>query len=946
MENRFKASRANRRRLQLSASLAAALAAGTMPLLARVIPYAPVMPFQAVPTVQKRAARHAVLQEVLPQNCLFDCVQYASRLVIQDSLGLEPPRDVTPGGTTAWIQRAAAWEGDDGSLRLLTYGVGSSGGSFLYSGDGGRTWSVVPLPEGAGLNESDSFYRWYSPNLGRDIGGPISGGTSSPVRLGTAEVPFVLSIGGNISQPGFWAVRADGSAFCLSEAWAGALLGSDAGGSTFLVGAYDFQAPSPPYTDPTSWQVATLDVRGRLRPLFETSALQPWMEGWITPFGAVYLNVDWEGQPIPEGSRLTTPRSVAFWEEKALFEVAGANEAGSTLFAVPTSDFAGAWIVKRDASATVLSSRTEAGVRVAWDDPARPDVEAIHVGSSGGRLLVQSTRHRDVQGDDVTGLAVWEVGRPAPSRYDSLVMFNGRRPGFAQLDVDAVAQGAPFLFGSGLVSYNPFQREYVLGLGGEAGVVRATLRQQLLIPASARLPGLFGADWRTDLVARNPGPETVQVTVRYLPNPRTSAPAEDALLSLEPNTIAVVPDVLGSLFHLGQGSGALLLVPNGGGSIQATSRSDTASQAGRYGMSVDAVERVEAAGPGFPLTFSAGLLGPGFRSNLVATDATGRGSELDLVLSTGAGPGEPALAVRVPENGQTQLSGLSDWMGVPATQTAALGAVPRSGRTAAGAIAIDNRTNDPSWFPPDILGTTMTTSVIPAVVHADGANGARFRTDLFLSSVDESPNRTELVAWPWETAAGRQTLELTLQPGEHLVLEDVLFSAFGLTGVARLQVGALSATGSGVRVTSRTYTVQPDGSTYGMQLPPLDATQTAGAGEALEILGPTGGANTRTNLSLVELGSSNPGDPSFGPPVTAQIEILDENGTRLDVFEVKVPQTGGLQINDLFRKRGLGAGPRAALLRISPAGGLLCAYATTVDNATNDPVYFAGNLAP
>ena len=48
--------------------------------------------------------------------------------------------------------------------------------------------------------------------------------------------------------------------------------------------------------------------------------------------------------------------------------------------------------------------------------------------------------------------------------------------------------------------------------------------------------------------------------------------------------------------------------------------------------------------------------------------------------------------------------------------------------------------------------------------------------------------------------------------------------------------------------------------------------------------------------------------------------------------------------------RGLGDGPKAALIQVSFApgeryGSRLAAYATTIDNATNDPVYFAGRLA-
>ena len=158
---------------------------------------------------------------------------------------------------------------------------------------------------------------------------------------------------------------------------------------------------------------------------------------------------------------------------------------------------------------------------------------------------------------------------------------------------------------------------------------------------------------------------------------------------------------------------------------------------------------------------------------------------------------------------------------------------------------------------------------------------------------------------------------------------------FGFSGVARLDVLSGFPTGR-VLVTSRTYTVREDGSTYGMLVPPLGVAQTATAGETLEILGPTGAPSLRTDLSLL----------NEGAPAIVHVQILDDQGSLLDSFDQAIPAGIGLQVNDLFRARGLGDGPKAALIRLSPSGGILAAYATTIDNATNDPVYFAGNLAP
>ncbi len=178
-------------RTGLGTVLAVSLSLGVSPAAARVIQYAPITARQVIPAIQRRAARHLVLQEVLPQDCLFGCTAYLSRLVVHDPQGVEPPRDVTPGGKDTSIVLAAAWEGNEGTLRLLFVGGSGADYGFHYSADGGTTWSLVSIP-GIWPASSTCTSSGTLPLTGPDIGGPIAGGSFSPIRLGTAEVPFVV----------------------------------------------------------------------------------------------------------------------------------------------------------------------------------------------------------------------------------------------------------------------------------------------------------------------------------------------------------------------------------------------------------------------------------------------------------------------------------------------------------------------------------------------------------------------------------------------------------------------------------------------------------------------------------------------------------------------------------------------------------------------------------
>lgn len=910
---------------------------------ARIVPSAPVSQWPVIPAVQKRAARHVVVIELVRygESCYY-CVPTSGRLVVHDSLGLEAPRDVTPGGQPADIEAAAAWEGADGTLRLFVTGHFASplpspqAGSLLYSADGGATWAPVAVPPGS--------QAWAPEPVWRDAGGPIAHAVGSPIRLGTAAVPFVVSVS-SPDASGIWGVRADGSTYSLTPpTLAGDILGSDVGGSRFLA----LLRPAPPANSAQSpWTLALLDLAGNTSPIFDTTGFpwNPWMEGWIAPDGSAYLNVDWTWggnfvSPV-KPPILPSTRSLVLWKEGSLREIVS-TESG-TLLGIPAPDFAGAWILNRGGDATVLASHTPSGGLVeAWRDGSRPRIEGVFASESGRRLLFL---RRGIlgSGPGSFALTVWEVGQPAPSGWDRVVLSSEGTPTLVHLDVDAAAvAGAPIFadpgspLGFAMPSGEPpapnspsfFQTNPLL---------RLSLRQELVVPASARAQGLFGASWRTDLVLRNPGASAVPVTVRFLPNPRTAPSVPDASVTVEPRAIAVVPDVLGSLFGLESGSGALRLLPAAGGAIDATSRTYTVSSGGSYGMALDAEDVIAGSRLGFAQSFPAVLLGSGFRTNLIATGLSRETSRIEVLSSGGGGATSGPLSVDVPAGGQGQVDDVAALAGASGSIEGSFLVTSRSGSTMTGFTVIDNATNDPAWSGPAVPPGPLT---IPAVVHSAGAHGAEFRTDLFFFNPDPVTRTVPVRGALWTGAIREFSTTVTLAPGESKRIPDALFTLFGLTGVARLSFWSGFPDG-GVAATSRTYTLLPDGSTYGMLVPPLTPAQVAGAGETLEILGPTGGAGSRTNLSLVKL------DPS---PGRVDVRIFDESGALLDGFERELPAYGGVQVDDLFRARGLGDGPKAALIQVSFApgeryGSRLAAYATTIDNATNDPVYFAGRLA-
>jgi hypothetical protein len=394
-----------------------------------------------------------------------------------------------------------------------------------------------------------------------------------------------------------------------------------------------------------------------------------------------------------------------------------------------------------------------------------------------------------------------------------------------------------------------------------------------------------------------------------------------------------VPDVLKALFGIENGGGALTFVPDS--AVVVTSRTYSRKGEGTFGFGMQAIDLFNAAGPRFPVSFSGAFPGEHFRTNLLLTDTSGRGTSATMSAAGVSGViGRTVEALAAPAGGILQFNGIGPSLALDARESGALLLQPTRGTAIATLVAIDNRTNDPTYFPPD-LAAGMTRD-IPVIGHVDGANGSRFRSDLYLLNPADFPQTVTLEAKQWDTPT-RRTVQFTLLPQEGRMISDALSRLFGMTGLARLRYTSWNAV-SGIRATSRTYTVEESGATYGCLIPPLNNFQSAAGGERLEIIGVGGGSGYRTNLGLVELSAR------LTDAVAVDIAIFNGSGEKIDGFRLSVPAGGGMQIGDIFGSRGLQQ-PQAARIVVDVVDpGLIGAYATVTDNVTNDSIYLGANL--
>lgn len=891
-----------------------------VPLFARVISYAPYTNRVATAAFQERTTRQFVLLESRSEDSWQDA---PNEVVLYDSTGVDEPLVIAPRSNIFYDQ-AALHQKADGTSLILTVGRDAvSPNRWMLApvvsiSEGGSNWR--PVTGIGAFNIPQAF--------DTDTGGRFRHGLSAPIVTGNDAWPFVITAGNN----GVWAISSNGVAKPLYQANDARVVGRNAAGDRFLI--YSATALWITGIDGPATKLARVDPTGAYG-------------GWITSNGTVYLQM-----LRTEGRFLFTVKNGALEFIAGPYNnvppaIGAPPQNGITMrfFAVPTHDYEGAWILQRSAGMpTKLSKHTPTGgLQLMWSDVSGPQVEALITGPSGNSLLVQVHRPRDGAefGAQIVdpALAVWRVGQPAPRSYDELYLNENWNKGFVHVDVEEIESGAPFVFDSGFVPVAPPVSRVSPPIAGggdviqEWGVVRASLKQRLVIPGVARTHGAFGSFWLTDLTVYNPLDEPQQVEVQFVPL-GTSGPSTTTL-TLEPFEIRAIPDALKTLFALESGGGTLHFLPAVG--INATSRTYSRKGDGTFGFGMQAIDYFNAAGPRFPLSFAGAFPGEHFRTNLLLTDTSGRGAHAKLQASGLLGfAGSGDVALETPAGTTVQLSGVGPAAGFLQSTGGGLLIEPTRGTAIATVVAIDNRTNDATYFPPDLPAAVL--RAIPAIGHLDGANGSKFRSDVYLYNPVNITRTVQLMAKMWDSNTEKY-VTFTMLPNESRVIPDVLKTLFGMEGVARMSYSTIDwQPGEGVRVTSRTYTVDPNGATYGCLVPPLNSFQIGASGDRLEILGISGGTGFRTNVGLVDLSNSTVNNPRV------RVTIVDDRRHVVDSFSVQVPPRGGMQINDIFGARGLTPPPAAMVIVEIVEGQQIGAYATLTDNVTNDSTYLAAQL--
>ncbi|MEA2166360.1 MAG: hypothetical protein QOK37_4487 [Thermoanaerobaculia bacterium] len=239
--------------------------------------------------------------------------------------------------------------------------------------------------------------------------------------------------------------------------------------------------------------------------------------------------------------------------------------------------------------------------------------------------------------------------------------------------------------------------------------------------------------------------------------------------------------------------------------------------------------------------------------------------------------------------------------------------------------------------------------IIPAVGHANGANGSLFESDIRLANTSAQTQKYQLNFTLTRTDASQSGQSTTIQvdPGATMALDDILTSFFGTGSDGTSALGTLEirpltttqTTQSGppsvqTVASSRTYNSTPTG-TLGQFIPAIAFSQ---------FIGKSSDSSSKTILSLQQIANSSAYRTNFGivegagEPADVLVHVFNNLG-----IEVVSPIAMSLLPGE-HRQLNLLADNNIALtdgrfeVEVVSTTGRVTAYASVIDNITNDPL--------
>ncbi len=454
-------------------------------------------------------------------------------------------------------------------------------------------------------------------------------------------------------------------------------------------------------------------------------------------------------------------------------------------------------------------------------------------------------------------------------------------------------------------------------LFASVGVVNHALGYALAeswIPVVANGAGTGGSLWRSDVGLLNRSTIDNQVKIRV----EMPGVAVDRDLELAPGEHLVMDDIVSALGLNGSGSLRIFSFEP----LTVASRTYNSSDEGTFGQFLGG-----ATGPGGLANGDSAVLmhlleDDAARSNIGILNAGRREARVQIVLYDGAGTEVGRANRTVDPRRIKQLNRPFETIGgrTDINPGYAVITVLDGEEVVVYGSVVDAGTNDPTTIPMK-RGSGATSVHVAAAARGEGAEGSVWRTDLGLLNLGAQTVEAGVIFHP--SSGPNLVMSVNLAPGEHRLLDDVV-GRLGGEGSGSLGVSSSEP----LLVSSRTYNQSLDGS-FGQYLDGFDAGDTVRSDERVWLPQLQQNQEFRTNIGLYNTSDE---------PARVRVDLHDAEGSLLSSTERNIAAGNRVQLQEPFdRIAGRDDITSGYAVVEVVAGGGVSAYASVVDNRTNDP---------
>ncbi|HUJ15430.1 MAG TPA: hypothetical protein VL284_16710 [Thermoanaerobaculia bacterium] len=227
------------------------------------------------------------------------------------------------------------------------------------------------------------------------------------------------------------------------------------------------------------------------------------------------------------------------------------------------------------------------------------------------------------------------------------------------------------------------------------------------------------------------------------------------------------------------------------------------------------------------------------------------------------------------------------------------------------------------------FAASAATFIVPAAGTGAGANGSQWQSELTFHSTSANPISIGLV---FHDAGGAQQGDgLTLSPRSTTTLSDVVKTRFGRDGgTGGIEINVPDAFADRVAITSRTFNASASGE-FGQDIPAIDSTGAASAGDVIVLQAPSSATNARFNFGIYAVSDA-----------AVRWDLVRADGTVAASTTQSYGAGTQMQYNQGITSL-LGATEQDNdALQATVTSGSVIAYGSAINNQTGDPSFVPG----